>query len=529
MTDMGQTIAMTDGELLEASRRGERDAFGVLVGRYQNVVCAITYSRTRDQALSEDVAQDTFIAAWKQLDQLREPGRLRSWLCGIARNLARKARRKSDRETPIEEPIIVAGDSPFDAVSGAQAERVVGEALARVPETYREVLVMYYREQRSVREVSAALGLSEAATLQRLARGRQHLADGLTSLVEKSLRAQRRPRRDLVAGVVAALPPIVWSSRVDASPVSHGGSMLKLAIAAVLVSAAGTTAYVVHDSRAGAPPTSAAASAVATTTAAAGASIAPGAAAAPALGAGPRGAAPAAPPRPTSTGLAPGGAAPALLGDPAAADDPETCDTCKDGGPCEPCKNGKAMQIMKDTDEVVPAATLERLGLEQGPVRGAVSAPVSVVVFTDVKCKFCGGALGVMDQLLDEYAGKIRLLVKQMPLSPRTAVLSQALYAAEAQGKFWELHDLMLAHQDDLTLESMYELAPQIGLDVGKLRAALEKGTYKAKVDADRAAAAELDVRGTPTFFINGHLVNGLRTPADFRKVIDRALAATKT
>ena len=72
--DMGQS----DAELLEASRRGERDAFGALIERYQGVVCAVSYSRTGDHALSEDVAQDTFIAAWHQLGQLREPGRLRA-------------------------------------------------------------------------------------------------------------------------------------------------------------------------------------------------------------------------------------------------------------------------------------------------------------------------------------------------------------------------------------------------------------------------------------------------------------------
>ena len=70
--------------------------------RYQGVVSAVSYSRTGDRALSEDIAQDTFIAAWRQLGQLREPSRLRSWLCGIARNLARKARRRTAREAPLE-------------------------------------------------------------------------------------------------------------------------------------------------------------------------------------------------------------------------------------------------------------------------------------------------------------------------------------------------------------------------------------------------------------------------------------------
>ena len=65
-------IAKTDAELVEASRRGEREAFGLLVSRYQDVVCAVSFSSTGNWALSEDVAQDTFIAAWHQLGQLRE-------------------------------------------------------------------------------------------------------------------------------------------------------------------------------------------------------------------------------------------------------------------------------------------------------------------------------------------------------------------------------------------------------------------------------------------------------------------------
>src|SRR5262249_49000859 len=114
--------------------------------------------------------------------------------------------------------------------------------------------VLYYREQRSAREVAAALGISEAATLQRLARGRQYLADGLTSLVERSLRAQRRPRRDLVASGVLA-PPLIAPSRGPAGTATAwpGGHRWKSASPAALGRAAGPPAYVVHDSHGSAP------------------------------------------------------------------------------------------------------------------------------------------------------------------------------------------------------------------------------------------------------------------------------------
>ena len=234
---------MTDGELVEASRRGELDAFGHLVARYQDVVCAVSYSSTGDRSLSEDVAQDTFVAAWRQLDRVREPGRLRPWLCGIARNLGRKARRKTRREEPIDaDAHAAAGASPFDELARADAERIVRDALARVPDTYREVLVLYYRDSQSIRDVAETLGISEAAVMQRLSRGRRYLADSVTALVEKSLRGTR-PRRDLVAAVLGAIAAIVLpSSRVDASPVkTKGSTMLKLALAGTALAAGVTT------------------------------------------------------------------------------------------------------------------------------------------------------------------------------------------------------------------------------------------------------------------------------------------------
>ena len=79
---------LSDEQLWQASRAGDRDAFGRIVERYQSLICALAYSRTGNLAGSQDVAQETFVTAWRQIGELREPAKLRGWLCGIARNLA---------------------------------------------------------------------------------------------------------------------------------------------------------------------------------------------------------------------------------------------------------------------------------------------------------------------------------------------------------------------------------------------------------------------------------------------------------
>lgn len=480
----------SDAELLAASRRGERAAFALLVERYQGVVCAVSYSGTGDRSLSEDVAQDTFLAAWRQLDQLREVERLRAWLCGIARNLAHKARRRRARELPVAEELEAgAGADLFEQVSDRQAERVVREALHRVPETYRETLVLYYHEQRSAKEVAQALGISEAAVLQRLARGRQALAQGVSSLVERAL-ASPLPRRSLVVGVLAALPAITASHASAATTTStHGGmSMLKLALAAATLTAAGATAYITTSrdaSPAAAPIHSAAAPLPA-----------------PSLGAS---ASPA-------QRLTPTPARSAAASPTAAGGKEEGCGTCD--GSAEP-----------ESQPPVDSATVARLGLHEGPSRGAADAPVVITMFTDMQCKYCGESLGTMDQLLEELDGKVRLVIKQFPVRTGSELAAQAAFAAEAQGKFWDLYDLMMANQDRLSQEGLIELARRAELDVNAFRAALEKGTYRGAVDDVRKVAKELKVMGTPAFFINGRHIAGARSAEVFREHIQTALA----
>src|SRR5206468_1618171 len=98
MTQAVKTTDSSDFELVTQSLAGNRDAFGWIVARYQSLLCSLAYSATGNLSLSEDLAQETFVTAWKQLTDLREPEKVRSWLCRITRNLTYDALRRQGRE-----------------------------------------------------------------------------------------------------------------------------------------------------------------------------------------------------------------------------------------------------------------------------------------------------------------------------------------------------------------------------------------------------------------------------------------------
>src|SRR6476659_7352679 len=101
-----------DAELVSQTLEGNRAGFEQIVGRYQSLICSIAYSATGSLSRSEDLAQETFIEAWRQLAALREPGRLRAWLCGIARNRVHDALRRDGREP-------ARGAEPIEAIDAA--------------------------------------------------------------------------------------------------------------------------------------------------------------------------------------------------------------------------------------------------------------------------------------------------------------------------------------------------------------------------------------------------------------------------
>src|SRR5712671_6125406 len=108
VTQATKMTDFSDSELVTQSLTGNRDAFGWIVARYQSILCSLAYSATGSLSQSEDLAQETFITAWKQLAELREPEKLRSWLCRISRNLTydallREGREPSHKAAPLEE------------------------------------------------------------------------------------------------------------------------------------------------------------------------------------------------------------------------------------------------------------------------------------------------------------------------------------------------------------------------------------------------------------------------------------------
>src|SRR5258708_37731978 len=109
-TEAMHAAELSDAQLVAASLSGDRDAFGQIVERYQTLISSLAYCATGNVSRSEDLAQETFVSAWKQLAQLREPAKLRPWLCSIARSVISKEFRRQGREPAHAAESLEAGD-----------------------------------------------------------------------------------------------------------------------------------------------------------------------------------------------------------------------------------------------------------------------------------------------------------------------------------------------------------------------------------------------------------------------------------
>lgn len=233
------TAERTDAELVSESLAGNRDAFRQIVERYQTLICSLAYSALGSLSRSQDIAQETFLGAWKDLRTLRDPDKLRPWLCGIARHRIYKHRDRDGRE-PVHDaaPLDAIHDSPaLEAEPSEQAisreeEAILWRSLERVPELYREPLVLYYREHQSIDHVAAELELSEDAVRQRLSRGRKLLQEEVQAFVEKTL-LRTAPGRKFSNAVLSSLPIAVAPATAAVGAGAKGAAATKSGLLAV--------------------------------------------------------------------------------------------------------------------------------------------------------------------------------------------------------------------------------------------------------------------------------------------------------
>jgi RNA polymerase sigma factor (sigma-70 family) len=234
-----ETMAATpcnDAELVAETLGGNRDAFSQIVVRYQSLICSLAYSATGSLGQSEDLAQETFITAWRRLRLLREPAKLRAWLCGIARNRINNTLRREGREPlTASEPLEAAHEapasepSPPDQAISREEAAILWRALERIPQLYRDPLVLFYREHQSIEAVAQDLGLSEDAVKQRLSRGRKLLQEQFLAFVAGALK-QTSPGKAFTLGVIAALPLLATTAKaatVGTALASQGGAATK--------------------------------------------------------------------------------------------------------------------------------------------------------------------------------------------------------------------------------------------------------------------------------------------------------------
>ncbi|HEY3725619.1 MAG TPA: Na+/H+ antiporter NhaA [Solirubrobacteraceae bacterium] len=164
---------------------------------------------------------------------------------------------------------------------------------------------------------------------------------------------------------------------------------------------------------------------------------------------------------------------------------------------------------------------------ERDHIRGPEEAPVTLLEYGDLECPYCGQAEPVIRELLRDF-GDVRYVWRHLPLNdvhPHAQLAAEAAEAAAAQEKFWEMHDALLAHQDDLTLKAIAAEAERLGLDVEKFRGYLRKRKSAGRIAEDVESADLSGVSGTPTFFINGHRHQGAYDIDTLSKAVRQARA----
>lgn len=219
----------------------------------------------------------------------------------------------------------------------------------------------------------------------------------------------------------------------------------------------------------------------------------------------------------------------------------KTDEDCKGGKSANKiCYEGRCVSLKGESGQAAPAAGGRRqvdpnatfkvlVDLKKNPSKGPAAAPVTVVEFSEYQCPYCGRAAKTMDELAKAFPKAVRLVFMNNPLSfhkqaQLAAEAAQAVFMLKGNGAFWKFHDKLFANRQALGRENLEKWAQELGVDMPKFKAALDKRTYKKITQVQQRLVTKYGGRGAPAFYINGRFVSGARKLPFFKQQVQQAL-----
>ena len=192
--------------------------------------------------------------------------------------------------------------------------------------------------------------------------------------------------------------------------------------------------------------------------------------------------------------------------------------------------NNALVALGKPAVPVAPAAQSATVSKEPEISFGSPGSPITLAWFSDLQSGLSPKATLLVRKLIDSHPGQIRLVFKNRPLEihPGAMLLHEAAMAANAQGKFWQMHDLIIANPQKASRQDMLAYAKRIGLDEDRFQKELDSEKYRSLIEADVQEAQRRAVLGSPVFFLNSARVDGLQNEKLYTDIIEDQLAAKK-
>ena len=179
------------------------------------------------------------------------------------------------------------------------------------------------------------------------------------------------------------------------------------------------------------------------------------------------------------------------------------------------------------TTQWEPALTIP-VSDERDHIQGPPDAPVTLVEYGDFECPYCGAAYPIVKEIQERMGDRLRFVFRNFPITtshPHSQQAAEAAEAASAQGKFWEMHDILYENQKHLQEQDLAAYAERLGLQADRFTTELAERTHLERVREDFMSGVRSGVNGTPTFFINGRRHDGSYESEPLLNALERALS----